>query len=182
VKIVLLIPCLAVVAAVGQQVPEPQYSDAFSAFDVSAGKLIALERQTATIHGSVKALGYGGIKVAAEFKPGKSPIRFKSGDRPQFVVRSPASAFASIDPSTLYVLRALKKKGNKRELVMTESHGPLGLGGAFGNLAEGVLPVTFEKFGEHSLKLLSEEPLRPGEYALSRRSGMMDLFCFGIDD
>jgi len=98
------------VAAVGQQVPEPQYSDAFSAFDVSAGKLIALERQTATIHGSVKALGYGGIKVAAEFKPGKSPIRFKSGDRPQFVVRSPASAFASIDPSTLYVLRALKKK------------------------------------------------------------------------
>lgn len=169
------------VAAKGQQVPEPQYNDVFAAFDASALKLIPLERQTATIQGKAKFGGYGGIKLSSQFKPGKSPVRFRSSDRPQFVVRSIASASASIDPTTLYVLRILRGKGDKRELVMTESHGPLGLGGATSNLAEGVRPVTFERFGEHSLKIMSEEPLPPGEYALSRRFGMTDLFCFGVD-
>lgn len=179
---VLLIPFLAVVALVGQQIPEPAFNDVFFGLDLSAGKLIALERQTATIRGKAKFGGYGGIKVASEFKPGKSPVRFKQGERPQFVVRSFAADVSTFDPNTLYVLRTLKKKGDKRELVMTESHGPLGLGGATANLAEGVVPVTFEKFGEHSLKIASEKPLPPGEYALSHRAGMMDLFCFGIDE
>lgn len=165
--IVLLILFFAGIAAVAQQIPEPTFDDVFFGLDLSAGKLVSLERQTATIRGKAKFGGYGGIKLASEFKPGKSPVRFKSGEQ-QFVVRSFAAAASSLDPNTLYVLRTLKKKGDKRELVMTESHGPLGLGGATSNLAEGVLPVTFEKFGEHSLKIVSEKPLPPGEYALSR--------------
>jgi hypothetical protein len=179
--IALLIPLFAGIAAVGQQIPEPTFNDVFFGLDSAAGKLVPLERQTATIRGKAKFGGYGGIKVASEFKPGKSPVRFRSGEQPQFVVRSFATAASTFDPNTLYVLRKLKKKGDKRELVMTESHGPLGLGGATSNLAEGVLPVTFERFGEHSLKIAPEKPLPPGEYALSRRAGMMDLFCFGID-
>jgi len=153
-----------------------------SLHDSSAGKLVALERQTSTIRGKAKFGGYGGIKVASEFKPGKSPVRFKQGERPQFVVRAFAADVSTFDPNTLYVLRTLKKKGDKRELIMLESHGPLALGGTTSNLGEGVLPVAFEKFGEHSLRVVSEKPLLPGEYALSRRAGMMDLFCFGIDE
>jgi hypothetical protein len=179
---VLLVLFLASIAVAGQQVPEPAYNDVFFGLDLSAGKLVALERQTATVRGKAKFGGYGGIKVSSEFKPAKSPVRFKRSEQPQFVVRSYAADTSTFDPNMLYVLRTLTKKGDKRELVMTESHGPLGLGGATANLAEGVLPVTFEKFGEHSLKIVSEKPLPPGEYALSHRAGMMDLFCFGIDE
>jgi hypothetical protein len=178
--IALVIPLLAVAVVVGQQIPEPTFNDVFFGLDSSAGKLVPLERQTATIQGKAKFGGFGGIKVASQFKPGKSPVRFKSVEQPQFVVRSFA-ANATTDPNALYVLRILKKKGDKRELTMLESHGPLALGGTTSNLGEGVLPVAFEKFGEHSLKIVSEKPLPPGEYALSRRAGMMDLFCFGID-
>lgn len=171
-------PAVAVKAA---EFGEPTFNDVFFGLDLSAGKLVSLERQTATIQGKAKFGGYGGIKLASEFKPGKSPVRFKSGQQPQFVVRSVAAAAPTVDPNTLYSLRTLTKNGDKRELVMTESHGPLGLGGATSNLAEGVLPVTFEKFGEHSQKIVPEKFLPPGEYTLSRRAGMIDLFCFGVD-
>ena len=159
--------------------PEPEFADVF--FRLDGGNLVPLERQTATVRGKAKFGGYGGIKVASEFKPEKSPVRFKSREQLQFVVRSFAASVSTVDPATLYSLRALTKNGDKRELVMTESHGPLGLGGATSNLAEGVLPVKFEKFGEHSLKIVPGTALPPGEYALSRRAGMMDLFCFGVD-
>jgi len=168
------------VPAVAQQAAEPQFNDVFFALDQTAGKLVPLERQTATVQGKAKFGGFGGIKLSSQFKPAKSPIRFKSNERPQFVVRSFAAA-STVDPNTLYVLRTLTKRGDKRELVMTESHGPLALGGTTSNLAEGVLQITFEKFGQYSLKVLTEEPIPPGEYALSRRAGMMDLFCFGVD-
>jgi len=171
---------LALVPAVAQQAAEPQFNDVFFALDQTAGKLVPLERQTATVQGKAKFGGFGGIKLSSQFKPAKSPIRFKSNERPQFVVRSFAAA-STVDPNTLYVLRTLTKRGDKRELVMTESHGPLALGGTTSNLAEGVLQITFEKFGQYSLKVLTEEPIPPGEYALSRRAGMMDLFCFGVD-
>ena len=174
-------PVNQVHTAAALQTPEPQYNDVFFALDSSAGKLVPLERQTSTIKGKPKFLGYGGIKVSSQFKPGNSPVRFKSGDQLEFIVRSALATVSTVDPATMYVLRVLKKKGDSRELVMTESHGPLALGGTTSNLAEGVLPVNFEKFGEHSLKIVSQNPIPPGEYALSHRSGMMDIFCFGVD-
>ena len=57
----------------------------------------------------------------------------------------------------------------------------MALGGTTSNLAEGVMPVSFERFGDYSLKISSEKPLPPGEYALSKRLGMLDLFWFGVD-
>ena len=35
----------------------------------------------------------------------------------------------------------------------------MALGGTTSNLGEGVLPVTFEKFGEHSLKIVPDKPV-----------------------
>ncbi len=163
--------CAAAVAA------EPQYNNSFAALDASGG-LVPLEKQTATIHAGVKAFGYGGFKASTEFKPAQSPTRFKSADRTAFVVRSPLPD--TVDPNTIYVLRVLKGKSNRRELIITETRFMM-IGGMNHNLAEGVQRVTFERFGEHSLKITSDEPLPPGEYALSIRQGMLDLFCFGID-
>jgi hypothetical protein len=157
-------------------ITEPAFNDVFFALN-SSGGLVPLERQSATIEGHAKFGGYGGIKVSSQFEPARSPVRFAV--HPQFIVRSFAAG-ASIDPDTLYVLRVLREGSHKRELVMTESHGPLALGGTTSNLAEGIVPVTFEKIGQYSLKI-SPGALPPGEYALSKRFGMADLFCFGID-
>jgi hypothetical protein len=145
---------------------------------VQDGKLIDLERQSATIHGKAKYGGFGGIKVASQYSPNKSPMRLPADSA--FVVRS-ALASSAVDPATQYVLRAFTKKGGKRELVMAESHGPLAMGGTDSSLAQGVVVAHFEKYGESSLRLIPEKPLPPGEYAVSRRFGIADLFYFGVD-
>jgi hypothetical protein len=162
---------------IGQDKPgEPAFNDVF--YGLAAGKLIDLERQAATIHGKAKYGGFGGIKVASQFSPAKSPIRV-TGDG-AFIVRSAMAAMA-VDPNSIYVLRVLAKRGSKRELVMVESHGPLALGGTDSRLAEGVVPVHFERYGDNSLRITSEKPLPAGEYALSKRAGLVDVFCFGVD-
>jgi hypothetical protein len=156
---------------------EPQFNDVFFALGQD-GKLIDLERQSATIHGKAKYGGFGGIKVASQYSPNKSPMRLPADSA--FVVRS-ALASSAVDPATQYVLRAFTKKGGKRELVMAESHGPLAMGGTDSSLAQGVVVAHFEKYGESSLRLIPEKPLPPGEYAVSRRFGIADLFYFGVD-
>lgn len=159
------------------QVMEPGTNGVF--FGMAGGTFVPLEGQTLTIHGQAKFGGFGGIKVTGQFKPAKSPVRFQSHDA-VFAVRAFPS-WSAVDPDTLYVLRALKASGSKRELVIVESHGALGLAGTDANLAGGVIAVRFERLGESSLKITPDRPLPPGEYALSRRSALTDLFCFGVD-
>jgi hypothetical protein len=158
--------------------PDPEYAGVFLA--LQAGKLVPLERQAATITGHVRAGGFGGAKVASEFKPAQSPVRFAAGQDVVFVVRR-GPGQDTLDPDTLYVLRSLKAKGKSRELMISNVRGPFLTGGSSSNLAEGVLPVSFEKYGEHSLAIRPVSPLPPGEYALSARFSMTDLFCFGVD-
>jgi hypothetical protein len=169
---------LAAALPISAQTPEPEYSNVFMA--IQAGKLVPLERQTATITGHVRAGGFGGAKVASEFKPAQSPVRFAAGQDVVFVVRR-GPGQDTLDPDTLYVLRSLKAKGKSRELMISNMRGPFLTGGTSSNLAEGVLPVSFEKYGEHSLTIRPTAPLQPGEYALSPRYSMTDLFCFGVD-
>jgi hypothetical protein len=160
------------------QIAEPEFSGVF--FGIASDKLIPLERQTATVHAGLKFGGFGGMKAASQFKPGKSPVRFKARNPIAFIVRS-GIAGSTVDPNTIYVLRALKAGGSKRELVMLQSHGPMGMGGADANMAEGVIAVHFEKYGANSLKMAADQPLPPGEYAVSVRQAMVDVFCFGVD-
>lgn len=61
-----------------QSATEPEFSDVF--FRLDAGKLVALERQTATIQMSMKS--------ASEFPGAKSPVRFAAHTPLEFVVRS----------------------------------------------------------------------------------------------
>jgi hypothetical protein len=174
-----VVNALMILTAVGSAAPpEPQYLNTFMA--VAGDKAINLERQTVTIKAKVKFGGFGGAKATSEFKPGKSPVRFHAGEPISFVVRS-AAAGTTIDPNTLYVLRVLKSKSHSRELTMMDSHGPFAMAGVSANLAEGVIPIQFEPFGEYSLKASPVNPLAPGEYAFSFRNGLLDLFCFGVD-
>jgi hypothetical protein len=104
-----------------------------------------------------------------------------SSAAPEFIVRSPFAG-TSVDFTTFYVLRTLTGKGAMRELIISKAHAYVGVGGSSSNLAEGEVPVTIVKYGQHSLKIVPAKQLGPGEYALSMRAAFLNLFCFGIDE
>jgi hypothetical protein len=145
---------------------------------LDAGKLIPLERQTASIQGKASGFIVMSTKAASEFPGAKSPVRFRSNQTLDFIVRSPLAS-STVDPSTLYVLRKLTTKKKSRELIIMAGHvTPLGASTKT-DLAEGVLPVTFNRYGASSIKM-STRPLTPGEYAVSRLYAQT-VFCFGVD-
>jgi hypothetical protein len=173
--LVLLAFC-AIAGAAQEILLEPEFADAF--FRLDAGKLVPLERETAAIQGKVSGFIVMNTKSSSEFPGTKSPVRFRSNQSLDFVVRSPLAG-SSVDPNTLYVLRKLNIKKKSRELVIVAGHAsPLGAS-AKTDLAEGVLAVTFARYGASSIRMTTA-PLPPGEYALSRLYAQT-VFCFGVD-
>ena len=86
---------------------EPDTAEVF--YGLENSKLVPLERQTATIHGKASGFIVMSMKSSSEFPGGKSPIRFRSGEPLDFVVRS-VLALSAVDPNTLYSLRRLDEK------------------------------------------------------------------------
>jgi len=167
VRQVQLLVLTLVAAAFAQTPPEPDANDVFYALQE---KLVPLELQQAA-WGS-KGAGFVGLgrKSVSEIPGGRSPVRFKSAIRLEFVVRSAAAATPA-DPNTVYSLRKLAPKKNKREMIlMAQKADP----------SEAVLPVDFSRYGNSSYKL-AVGPLKPGEYALGRATLPQRVFCFGID-
>ena len=153
---------------------EPDSTDVFFALD--AGKLVPLERSRGNMQTHAKGYIVYVTKVSTDFPGGKSPVRFHSGSSVDFVVRS---ANVSVDPGSLYFLRQLDAKKNKREIVTTTGHAtPVG---AFlkSDIGRGTLPVEYSRYGDNSF-MLHVESLPPGEYAVSRGFGVV-AFCFGVD-
>jgi hypothetical protein len=164
-------PCIA------QEVPlEPDFSGVF--FRLEMRKLTPLERETAAIQGKASGFIVMSMRTVSEFPGAKSPIRFPSAQALDFIVRSPLAS-STLDPNALYVLRKLNSKKKSRELVIMAGRvTPVG-GSTKTDLAQGVLPVTFARYGASSLRMTTG-PLPPGEYALSALYAQT-VFCFGID-
>ena len=82
------------------------------------------------------------------------------------------------------MLRKLERKGGKREIVIAKVRAYSTIvttsATATTNLDEGQIPITFTKYGEHSVRMVPTQPLGPGEYGLSTPI-FMELFCFGVD-
>jgi len=173
----LIAACGAPVAAqTGQQPPEPDMADIFYRLD--NGTLVPLERQQAAIKGGAHGFIVMSMKSASEFPGAKSPVRFKNGEKLEFIVRS-AVPVSAVDPNTFYCLRKLKSKRKTRELVMMSGHiSPVG-GSTTMTPAEGMVPVDFTKFGTSSLKMTAGG-LAPGEYAVGHPYGPA-VFCFVVD-
>jgi hypothetical protein len=157
-------------------VAEPQYINSFYALGAK-GELTELDhQQVTTIHAKTKPLpGYATVKVLAEFKPAHASVRLSGGA--QFIVkgRSP------LDPSSRYELRLLKVSKDRREILMTQAHGTIIGGTATTNLDEGALSIRFENYGADSYRIIPEQILPPGEYALGLRGLVTELYCFGVD-
>lgn len=158
------------------QSPEPEFYDVF--FRLDAGKLVPLERQTSSIQGKASGFIVMNAKGVAVLPGGKSPVRFRSEDALDFIVRSPLAASAA-DPEALYCLRKLDAKKKQRELVITTLHASAVGASTKRTATTGLLPLTFSRYGNSSYKL-STPPLPPGEYAVGRLYGQL-VFCFGVD-
>ena len=172
--------CLALVcssaAQMQAQTAEPPYVNSFYTLDAT-GRILPLERETATFHARTKALpGYASVKVLAQLKPGRSAVRVE-GNAAQFFVRGRAP----VDPSTRYELRALKRSKDHREFVMNRGHGTLVGGAAASSLDEGTIPIRIQEYGESSYRITPAQALAAGEYALALRGVVAELYCFGVD-
>jgi hypothetical protein len=157
-------------------VDEPQYVNSFYMVD-QAGKLIDLEHQTVTnFHAKTKALpGYASVKMLAEFKPSHSSVRIPA--TAQFVIRGRSQ----VDPSSIYELRLLKSAKDHREILISTGKGTLVGARSTSNVDDDAIPIRFEEYGEASYRITPQQPLRAGEYALSIRGAITELYCFGVD-
>jgi hypothetical protein len=152
---------------------EPQYINSFYALTPN-GNLIDLEYRNVALHPkSWAVLGYASFKTVADFEPSQSPIRLPASA--QFAVRGRVH----VNPTTIYDLRLLKGSKSHREFVLSQAHGSI-VGGAV-NPEEGAVPIRFEEYGSSSFRIIPQQPLAPGEYALVVRGGYSQLYCFGVD-
>lgn len=164
--------------ALGQEikkVQEPEYLGIFFLLEPSTGNLIPLERQTAESKVKVKAMGFGGGESSLEIKGEKSPVRFKEGQKLEFVVLVSSQ---QIDPQGIIQFFSLESKKGKRRLMLAKASS-MGMSGK-SVMSERAIPFNAAKYGTSSFKISPAQDLPPGEYTLGA-PGNNDGFCFGID-
>jgi len=104
-----------------------------------------------------------------------SPVRFKEGERPEFVV----TVLLPMMLPTSFELFPLDigRRDDRREVILedqgfTTSRGSVGI------------HLRVQRFGPNSFKLIPSSPLPPGEYAFKyglTRYASKDLYCFAVD-
>lgn len=164
-----------VVAQEPQKAQEPEYLGIFYLLDSLTGNLVPLERQTPDYKMKVKAMGFGGGESLLEFKGEKSPMRFKEGQKLEFVVLVSSQ---QIDPQSIVQFFALQPKSGKRRLSIAKASS-MGMSGK-STMNEKAVSFNAAKYGTSSFKITPAQNLPPGEYAISTTSAN-DGFCFGID-
>lgn len=169
----LLIFCHAAFGQEVKKVQEPEYLGVFFLLDSSTGNLVPLERQTPV--SKTKAAGLDGMKSTIEIKGEKSPIRFKEGQKLEFVVLVSSQ---QTDPQGILQFFSLESKNGKRQLLIAKRSS---MGTTVKTTAnERAVPFNATKYGTSSFKITSAQNLPPGEYTLGA-PGNNDGFCFGID-
>jgi hypothetical protein len=132
-----------------------------------------LERATAVQQSRVRGFGFGGAEVHYSFAGEGSPVRFKAGQRLEFIVRVAAQ---DRDPQSFFQLFALKQINGERVL-------PMASGTMFGSTDthhEQDRPFDAEKYGTNFFKIVPSVPLAPGEYGLGT-SDSQTCFLFAVD-
>jgi hypothetical protein len=145
-----------------EAIPEPEGLGAIFFIDSSKAALLALERQTAKASAGL-------VRVSAEIKGERSPVRILSDLDQDFVVALPSG----VDPSKYELFLMEAKKGKRRTVMATDKIFTVQVG-------KSSLAVTVKRYGGSSYKLTPAQRLPPGEYCFSP-SDSNDSFCFGID-
>lgn len=165
--------------AVGQEVKkvqEPEFLGTYFALEPGTGGLIRLERQTAGSKTEVHGLGWGGASSSIEIRGEKSPVRFREGQKLEFVVLVSSQ---QVDPHGMVEFFFLEPDDGKRKILAVKV-------GSLGSSTEstiGAAAVAFDasKYGASSFRVTPTDLLPPGEYGLSAQ-GSKEAFLFGIDE
>jgi hypothetical protein len=169
----LLTFCYPVFGQDAKKVQEPEYLGVFFLLESSTGNLVPLERQTPEI--KTKAAGIDGWKRTVEIRGDKSPVRFKEGQKLEFVVLVSSQ---QTDPQGILRLFSLESTKGKRQMVLAKTNS---MGTSTKTvMSEKAVPFNATKYGTSSFKITPAQNLPPGEYLLDA-PGTHDEFCFGID-
>jgi hypothetical protein len=153
----------------------PEYIDNFAGRAAKAGAYAPLERATAVQQTRVRAFGFGGAESHYSFAGESSPVRFKSGQPVEFVVRVAAQ---DQDPQTFVQFYSLKAGNGERILPMVNV-GAFAIRSGDTSHAQAVV-FDAAKYGTNFFKIAPSQPLSPGEYSLST-AGTNNSFLFGVD-
>lgn len=151
-----------------QSVLEPDNFNAVVYLDTASGKVVPLERETASESTKLRALGFGGAKQVASVPGSSSPVRFPAGQSHTFAVRLAQGA----DPGKFHLYK-FASTGNAREVVLTNAY----VVGAKAGM--GTVHFDTSTLGTTSFKFVTESNLPPGEYGFSANDSQ-DVYCFSL--
>jgi hypothetical protein len=163
------------------KIKEPDYVDVFFRLNPTNGELIPLERQNtqrrisrADVFIAVSA------KTAAQIDGEKSPVRFKRGEKLDFIVKLNSQ---QEDPQSKIQFVLLESVKGKRQWVLAKgSASTFSANGSANDISQKqMVPYNVAKYGESSFKVSPVNQLSHGEYFLSINT-VDSSFCFGIDD
>ena len=157
-----------------KKVQEPEYLGTFFLLEPGSGKLIRLERQPAAHKVEVHAMGFGGASSTIEIRGEKSPLRYKEGQKLDFVVLASSQ---QVDPQGLVEFFFLQPDDGMRKILA----GKGSMGSSETTMGAAAVPFDASKYGASSFRVTPTELLPPGEYGLSV-PGSKDVFLFGVDE
>lgn len=194
----------------GQDYPNPEFNNEVYAFRKDSGKLVRLEKQTATIENKTSVVS--GSRVEYNVEAGQATVRFANIDRLTFVFWTGAVATGAapgvapgshadslirstgFDPTmmnagganspenfTLYRMDASK---GKRTILLLKAGGYFSKKGGESEKYS----ISTKRIREGYFEMVVDKKLPRGEYAFVIRSQGMDsmrggatLFCFGVE-
>lgn len=178
-----LIPLVGLLLLLGQsiesqetkKVQEPEFLGTYFLLEPGTGNLIRLERQSAVGKFELRGMGFGGGSSSIEIRGERSPVRFREGQKLEFVV---LVASQQVDPHGMVEFFFLEPDDGKRKILA----GKVGSMGSSSESTIGAAAVAFDasKYGASSFKVTPTDLLPPGEYGLGVRESK-EAFLFGID-
>lgn len=162
------------------KIKEPEYVGVFFRLNPTNGELIPLERQDTEMRTSRADLFVTvDTKTIAQIEGEKSPVRFKRGEKLDFIVKLNSQ---QNDPQGQIGFVLFESVKGKRQWVLGKgSASTLSAFGSAGDISrEKMVPYNVAKYGESSFKVSPVDQLLPGEYVLGIK-GVAVSFCFGVD-
>ena len=175
-RIVMLVLALGLFAtgAAAADAGLPEYIGTFTGRAVGSASYVPLERSVPTQKTKVRGFGFGGAAVFFGFSGDSSQVRFKSGDKLEFVVRVAAQ---DQDPQSFIQLFALKQANGERVLSLASAT----MFGSNDTRHDQDRPFEAQKLGTNFFKVTPADTLVPGEYGLCTGAGSEPCFLFGVD-
>jgi hypothetical protein len=163
-----------------KNIKEPDYVGVFFRLNPTNGELIPLERQNTEMRTSRADIFVAvDTKRMAQIEGEKSPVRFKRGEKLDFIVKLNSQ---QNDPQSQIGFVLFESVKGKRQWVLAKgSASTLSANGSAGDISQNkMVPYNVAKYGESSFKISPVEQLLPGEYVLGIK-GVPVSFCFGVD-